>query len=73
VATDIANAAGLTVLAALLHLWNGTVDLPLAANLLLGSIPGILLGGALAGRVPARPLKFGLAALVLAGALRMIL
>lgn len=73
VATDIANAAGLTVLGALLHLRNGTVDLPLAANLLLGSVPGILLGGALAGRVPARPLKFGLAALVLAGALRMIL
>lgn len=73
VATDIANAAGLTVVAALLHLANGTVDLPLAGNLLIGSIPGILLGGALAQHVPARPLKFGIAVLVLASGLKMIL
>ncbi len=73
VATDIANAAGLTVVGALLHLANGTVDMLLAANLLVGSIPGILLGSALSQRVPARPLKLGIAALVLASGLKMIL
>lgn len=72
VATDIANAAGLTLVAALLHLANHTVNLPLAANLLLGSIPGILLGTRLAQHVPARPLKVGIAVLVLASAVKMI-
>lgn len=51
----IANAAGGTILAAPGHPGNGRVDLPLAGNLLLGSVPAILLGGALAGRVPAPP------------------
>ncbi len=73
VATDIANAAGLTFVAALLHLANGTVNLSLAANLLIGSIPGILLGGAVSQHVPARPLKVGIAVLVLASGLKMIL
>ena len=72
VATDIANAAGLTLVAALLHLANHSVNVPLAANLLLGSVPGILLGSRLAQHVPARPLKFGIAVLVLASAVKMI-
>lgn len=71
VATDIANAAALTAVAAALHLAGGTVDLELAANLLLGSVPGILLGARLAQHVPVRPLKFGLALLVLAGGLKL--
>jgi uncharacterized membrane protein YfcA len=73
IATDIANAAGLTLVAAGLHLLNGSVDLALAGKLLVGSVPGILLGARLAQHVPARPLKVGLAALVLASGLRMML
>ena len=72
VATDIANAAALSVVGALLHLADGTVDLPLAANLLIGSIPGILVGGRLAQYVPARPLKLGLAVLILAGGVKLV-
>jgi uncharacterized membrane protein YfcA len=73
VATDIANAAGLTLVAALLHLANGTVNLPLAGNLLLGSVPGILLGSRLAQHVPTKPLKMGIAVLVMASGLKMML
>lgn len=72
VATDIANAAGLTLAAALLHLAGGSVNLGLAGNLLLGSVPGILCGGWLSRRVPARPLKIGIAALVLAGGVALV-
>ncbi len=72
VATDIANAAALSAVAALLHLANGTVDIPLAGNLLVGSVPGILLGSRLAHHVPARPLKLGIALLVLLGGVKML-
>jgi len=49
---DIAHAVPLTLVAGLGHLWLGTVDIALAANLLMGSIPGIVLGSLLAGRLP---------------------
>lgn len=73
VATDIANAAVVTLPAALLHWAGGSVNLALAGNLLVGSVPGVLLGARLAQRVPARPLKYGVALLVLAGGLKMML
>ena len=55
VATDIANAAALSTVGALLHLADDTVNLGVAANLLVGSIPGILVGGRLAQYAPAPP------------------
>lgn len=48
---DIAHAVPLTLVASLGHLWLGTVDFALAANLLLGSVPGIVAGSLLAGRL----------------------
>ena len=72
VATDIANAAALSAVGALLHLADGTVNLSLAANLLVGSVPGILVGGRLAQYVPARPLKLGVAVLVLASGVKLV-
>jgi uncharacterized membrane protein YfcA len=50
--TDIAHAVPLTLVAALGHLWLGHVDFGLAANLLVGSVPGIIAGSLLAGRLP---------------------
>jgi uncharacterized membrane protein YfcA len=73
VATDIANAGGLTLVAGMLHLAEGTVDLRLAGNLLIGSVPGILLGSGLAQRVPAKALKLGIACLVLCTGVKLIL
>lgn len=72
VGTDIAHALVLVSAAALAHWQLGTVDIALAANLLFGSLPGVVLGSRLAYHTPAQPLKFGMALLVLAGALKMI-
>jgi uncharacterized membrane protein YfcA len=49
--------------------WLGTVDFALAANLLLGSVPGILAGTFLAGRLSDALVRRALAfVLLLAGA-----
>jgi uncharacterized membrane protein YfcA len=67
--TDIAHAVPLTFVAGLGHVWLGTVDFALAANLLLGSVPGILAGTFLAGRLSDALVRRALAfVLLLAGA-----
>jgi uncharacterized membrane protein YfcA len=48
---DIAHAVPLTLVAGLGHLWLGNVDFALALNLLTGSVPGIVIGSLLAGRL----------------------
>jgi uncharacterized membrane protein YfcA len=48
---DIAHAVPLTLVAGLGHLWLGNVDFALALNLLAGSVPGIVAGSFLAGRL----------------------
>lgn len=73
VGTDIAHAMLLVGAASLAHLEIGTVDVGLAANLLLGSVPGVLLGGRLTTKVPAKSLKVGVCALVLLAGLKMLL
>ncbi len=72
IGTDIAHALVLVSAAAIAHWQLGTVNVALAANLLVGSLPGVVLGSRLAYYTPARPLKFGMTLLVLAGALKMI-
>ncbi|MGH9786776.1 MAG: sulfite exporter TauE/SafE family protein, partial [Terriglobia bacterium] len=72
VGTNIAHALVLLSAAALAHWQLGTVDVILAANLLVGSLPGVILGSRLSYYAPARPLKVGMGLLVLAGALKMI-
>lgn len=56
VGSDIAHAVPLTFIAGLGHLSMGTVDLWLLASLLLGSIPGIIVGSMVAARVSDRVL-----------------
>lgn len=73
VGTDIVHAVLLTGFTSLLHFRLGTVDPALVGCLLLGSIPGALLGTRLSSRVPAHWLKRILCgALLLTGA-RMLL
>ena len=52
VGSDIAHAVPLTLVAGLGHWKLGSVDLPMLAWLLTGSIPGIVLGSLFAVRVP---------------------
>jgi uncharacterized membrane protein YfcA len=73
VGTDIAHAMLLVAAASLAHLQIGTVALGLAANLLCGSIPGVLLGTQLSGITPRRHLKLVVTALVFAAGAKMIL
>jgi uncharacterized protein len=52
VGSDIAHAVPLTLIAGVGHWFLGSVNLEMLASLLIGSIPGIILGSALAVRVP---------------------
>jgi uncharacterized membrane protein YfcA len=62
VASDIAHAVPLTLIAGFGHWMMGSVNWALLASLLTGSIPGIILGGLLASRTPDRVLRPVLAA-----------
>jgi uncharacterized membrane protein YfcA len=64
--TDIAYAVPLTAIAAFGHWWLGSINWPLLAMLLIGSVPGITIGSWAARAVPERFLR-GLLALTLTG------
>jgi len=52
VGTDVFHAALLLWAAGLAHWVGGNVDLGLAANILIGSVPGVVIGAALSDRAP---------------------
>ena len=62
VGSDIAHAVPLTLVAGLGHWSMGTVDWHIIASLLVGSLPGIVLGSYFAVRIPERALQLILAA-----------
>jgi uncharacterized membrane protein YfcA len=64
VGTDIAHAVPLTLLAGLGHWFLGTVNFHLLGELLLGSIPGIIIGSYGARYFPDVVLKYALAAVL---------
>ncbi len=72
VGTDIFHAALLTAVAGLAHLTLGNVDLSLTASLLLGSIPGVLVGSRLCSYLPDRSVRLALACTLLVSGLRLI-
>ncbi len=66
--TDILHAAALLWVAGLGHLLHGNVNMHAMAWLLVGSIPGVLLGSQMSIRIPERSLRFAFAfVLVLSG------
>jgi hypothetical protein len=65
VGTDVFHAAILVTVTALGHAHNGSVDWPLAAALLAGSLPGVAIGSWMAPRTPVRLLRGALAGLLL--------
>ncbi len=72
VGTDVAHAFLLVGVAALAHIFVlNDVDLALAGKLLVGSIPGAIIGSRLAAWVPRRPLQAGLAVLLVTSAITM--
>jgi uncharacterized membrane protein YfcA len=66
VGTDIFHAAVLLWAAGLAHWLGGNVDLGLAGNILIGSVPGVVIGSALSGWAPQPVLRTALG-LVLIG------
>lgn len=72
VGSDIAHAVPLTLISGLGHWWIGDVDWLLLSTLLLGSIPGIVLGSTLAPRVPERALRGLLAFILVLVSLKLI-
>jgi hypothetical protein len=71
VGVDILFAALIVAVSGLGHTLMGNVDFGLVANLLAGSIPGVLLGSRLSIKVSDRVLRPGLAMLLIALSLRL--
>jgi uncharacterized membrane protein YfcA len=72
VGTDIFHAAALLWVAGIAHLIHGNVDLGAMGWLLLGSIPGILIGSQMTVKLPDRSLRVALATVLLASGVRLL-
>jgi len=72
VGTDIFHAAALLYVAGFGHFIAGTVDMHIVGWLLLGSIPGVLLGGHLSLSIPENLLRFALATVLGLSGLKLI-
>jgi uncharacterized membrane protein YfcA len=72
VGTDIVHAIPLTVVAGSGHLLMGNVDFALLATLLLGSIPGIVLGSLVGSKAPDGVLRGAISLVLVAVGLKLI-
>ena len=72
IGSDIAHAVPLTLLAGFGHWMLGSVDLAVLGSLLVGSLPGIVVGCYAAPHLPDRVLRLILALTLVAVAMRMI-
>ena len=72
VGTDIFHAAALLWVAGAGHLVAGNVDLAATGSLLVGSIPGVLLGSNVSVRLPDRALRLGLATTLTLAGLKLV-
>ena len=73
VGTDIAHATVLSFVTGLAHASQGNVDWGLAGTLLLGSIPGVLVGSRVAPYIPGKPLRVILACMLIFVGARLLL
>jgi uncharacterized membrane protein YfcA len=71
VGSDIAHAVPLTLAAGIGHWFLGSIDLDILASLLLGSVPGIVIGSYTAARVPETALRLVLAATLIVVATKL--
>lgn len=72
VGTDIAHAFILVTVAGLLHANMGSVNYTLVGNLLIGSIPGVLVGSTLSSKVPTKPLRTVISTVIIISAIKLI-
>ena len=71
IGSDIAHAVPLTLIAGIGHWILGSVDWTLLADLLFGSLPGVVIGSYVAGRVPDRVVRVALALVLIVAAVRL--
>jgi len=71
--SDIAHAVPLTLVAGIGHLLLGTINFVLLASLLVGSLPGILIGSTLITRVSERMVRMMLACVLAIVAVKLII
>jgi uncharacterized membrane protein YfcA len=72
VGTDIAHAAALLWVAGIGHLVAGNVDVPAIGWLLVGSIPGVLIGSQISVGLPETVLRFALAGVLALSGLKLL-
>jgi uncharacterized membrane protein YfcA len=72
VGTDLAHAIPLTLIAGLGHLSLGNVDFQLMLNLLMGSIPGVLIGSYISARAPVKPVRYAIATVLFLVSFKML-
>jgi uncharacterized membrane protein YfcA len=70
--SDIAHAVPLTAVAAAGHAWLGTIDFGLLLALLVGGVPGIVLGSFGSARVPVRALRLMLVATLTIASVKLL-
>lgn len=73
VGTDIVHATVLALVTGISHIAHGNVDFSLLGMLLLGSIPGVLVGSRVAPWLPGRPLKIVLSLMLVFVGARLLL
>ena len=72
VGTDVLHAAVLLWVAGLAHLFSGNVDIGLAGNILIGSVPGVWIGAHFSQRLPDDGLRPALGLVLLASGLALL-
>jgi len=72
VGTDIAHAFLLVSAAGMMHAGIGNVDYSLMFNLLMGSIPGVILGSTISSKLPAKPLRTIMAIMILISGFKLL-
>jgi hypothetical protein len=72
VGTDVFHAAVLLWAAGIAHWIGGNIDFALAATILVGSIPGVLIGTGLSVKAPQRVLRYALAVVLIASGTTLI-
>jgi uncharacterized membrane protein YfcA len=65
VGTDLMFGIALAFLGSLFHIGLGTINMGVLQSLLIGGVPGVLLGCMLSRRVPAQRLRYGILALTM--------
>lgn len=73
VATDIVHAIPLAMVAGIGYLLAGMVDWLMLTNLLLGSIPTVIVGSLLTGKIRGRTIQIALALVLFAASLKVLL